>query len=159
MLSQVTPVSRSKTKTTDTVLLRPKPTIIEHHTCHLIPANLWHRSLRYILHEKPRWPRCCNYTFVLRNQVRRKVMSLGMIQKRQPRPSFARRPANHPIEFPRRRVEGLDVAAPQQVRSAHDTKALLLEGSIQETDAGKEAEDEHHNSIIRYAPLSLRGKK
>jgi len=59
----------------------------------------------------------------------------------EPAECLARRPADHPVKPARGRVEGVDIAAKDEVRSSNDTPSLLLEGHPQEVDSRKDAQD------------------
>ncbi|MFM2422178.1 MAG: hypothetical protein RL291_708 [Pseudomonadota bacterium] len=56
-------------------------------------------------------------------------------ERRKP---FARRPANDAVEPTTRRRKPLDARSPKQIRTAHHAKALILESSIEQADAGKQ---------------------
>jgi hypothetical protein len=50
-------------------------------------------------------------------------------------------PADDPAKQAGRRVEPPHIAAPQQVRTAHDAKARFLESRIEKADAWEKGED------------------
>ena len=111
-------------------LLRSEPSVIEFH-------HEWRRVFDHGFHHPPRWRRRFDHP----EKLARKAHPRGPVPSRESALALARRPPDHPVEFLCGRMKSPDVAAPQQIRPAHNAKALLLKRHIQQSNAGKERED------------------
>jgi hypothetical protein len=56
--------------------------------------------------------------------------------------SLARRATNHAVELPGWGMEPLYIAAPEQIRSAHNAEAFEFKGHIQQAYSWKERQHE-----------------
>jgi hypothetical protein len=100
-----------------------------------IAGDAGRRRGGHILHEEPSGLRLGDAALEFRDQIRRDLVAIGLDDVPQPRERLTRRPTDHAIELAGRWMEGADVAAPENVRPAHDAKARFLKGHVEEADA------------------------
>ena len=117
-----------------------------------IPGNLNRGDRGDILQQEPIRPRLAHDPDKLREHF---PPLASWRSAPYPAKVLARTPGNYALETAGRRMEATNVAAKEQVRTAHNAKALRLESTAEQVNPGKERQNKHDVYPRRSARYSL----
>jgi len=131
----------SKGDAAQTILDAAAPSVIIELGVDSVAGDDRERRIRDVFHDEPGRLRLKDAAFEFWYQVFSQGIAVVLDKVTKAAEALAGRAADDSTEETGERMEAMDITTPQEIRTAHDHKALFFECSIEQTNTGKERED------------------